>query len=188
MIHSPAKAICHCGIFLFLPACIPAAAPEYSHEFPPSRCESFSASESNSAVSVCRSQYRRHRFLLERIGFAREPETGEQTARTWTDHFFLIAGALTGTLGGSDGPGLASAHKQNPQRWEAAADEYARSRYGPGAIIRDFERWSGMTSKEFQYERFYTFEVVPGELVPPWGEWYLNRDKTGGVVLEVLDD
>jgi hypothetical protein len=158
---------------------------EYTYEFPEDTCETYNASESNSSVKVCRSIYRENRFFLERLGFAKEPDTTEQTTRKFLDRTMLILGALGGVPGSGDG--IDSAHYQNPDRWERAADEYARSRYGPNATIQHFGHWSINPSSAFNQDHWYTFEVVPGDLMPPWGSWKLNNSGSHEVVVEVLD-
>ena len=181
-----------CGSTLFGKALGVDETPGYSYEFPESTCEEFNASESNSKVMVCRSQYRENRFLLKRLGFAREPETTDQKTRKVVDRTLLALGALFGVLRGGAGDGIDSAHYQNPERWEQAADEYARSRYGPSTKILDFVIWhspfSNSSPSDWDYNHYYSFEVSPGEFQPPWGQWQFQSKKKAVVEVEILED
>ena len=162
----------------------------HSREFPPRTCEDFNASESNSAITVCRSQYAENRFLLIRKGFANEPENSEQESRRLFDFVFNIVSALS--IGG--GMNVSSAHYQDPGRWERAADEYARSQYGSSSGIENFRSTcvsyvSGVPAERRECNT-YTFDAHPGELVPTWGKWQLIMRKTWtkeGIPVEILD-
>jgi hypothetical protein len=57
--------------------------------------------------------------------------------------------------------------------------------YGPDAYLYFFEPFPRFKD---EYSHHYRFQVIPGEKVPPWGEWGLPQREPVVVSVEVLDD
>jgi hypothetical protein len=170
-------AVCFTFFSLLLCGCTLPSKYPHPPEFPLSSCEDFNAKESNSAVSVCRSQFQKHRFFLEGKGFVNTPETSEQTARVFVTLLSIFGG----------GADAVSAHAQDPDRWERAADEYIRSRYGDEARIIHFGAWYWPANSRTSSDAFYVFEVESSGWELPWGEWHLYREESQDVKIEEID-
>lgn len=70
------------------------------------------------------------------------------------------------------------------------ANEFVRSNYGADAMMIKFSVNSQHESNE-EHAKFYRFQVIPGEQLPPWDDWnklnQLEDDKDAHVPIEILD-
>ena len=115
--------------------------------------EKWFSNEANEKLCVTRSQEEPNTFLISQ-------DQIEGFAETYLAYTLIAAVDPTGITAELYTDIFNYFDDDTPKRWYTAADHYTRKHYGAKARIIGFQARPGL--------RGYSFEVIPGDQVPPW--------------------